>query len=297
MKFLAILSMFLGTILLASVATNADPWKIDASLNLTTGVNSYSNNWEGGEAGSFTWTSQFLGVAEKQFTTLTNSKTTLKLQFGQTEVQNKETKHWSGPQKSTDLIDGEELFRLTLSSWVDPFISLRVISEFLDGSDTLLTRYGNPLDITEAVGASRTLVKNENVEWAARLGGAARQLVDRHHLDTATGLRATDLTEDEGLEFNTDLAANNKAKWVTLLSSLRVYEALVSSKANAAKGTPAADYWKYPHVKWENTLTLRFAKYLMLNVSAYLYYDKPISTDVRLKEAFSAGLMYVYTKK
>jgi hypothetical protein len=297
MKFAAILSVFLGTILLASIATNAAPWKIDASLNLTTGVNSYSDNWEGGEAGSFTWTSQFLGVAEKQFTKLTNSKTTLKLQFGQTAVQDKETKHWSAPQKSTDLIDGEELFRLTLASWVDPFISLRVISEFLDGSDTLFTRYGNPLDITEAVGASRTLVKNEYVEWAARLGGAARQLVDRHHLDTATGLRATDLTEDEGLEFNTDLAANNKAKWVTLLSSLRVYEALVSSKANAAKGTPEADYWKYPHVKWENTLTLRFAKYLMLNLSAYLYYDKPLSTEMRLKESCSAGLMYVFTKK
>jgi hypothetical protein len=275
----------------------ADPWKIDANLNLSTGLNSYSDNWTGGEAGSFTWGSQFLGIAEKQTSKILNTKTTLKLQFGQTAVQNKETKHWSAPQKSTDLIDGEELLRLTLDAWVDPFVSVRAISQFLDGSDSALVRYVNPLDITEALGVSRTLQKGENIDWSTRIGAAARQLVDRDHLDTATRARATDVTNDGGVEFNMDLKANNKEKWMTLLSSLRVYEALLSSKSDAAKGTPAENDWRYPHVKWENTLTLTFAKYLMLNVSAYLYYDKDMSADVRLKETFSAGLTYVYTKK
>ena len=139
--------------------------------------------------------------------------------------------------------------------------------------------------------------KGDRVDWETRIGGAARQTVDRDHLDTVTGTRATDVTNDGGIEFDMDLKANNKAKWVTLLSSLRVYEALVSSEANAEKGTPAENDWRYPHVKWENNLTLSFAKYLMSNVSAYLYYDKDISADVRLKETFSAGLTYIYTKK
>ena len=281
---------------LANVAW-ADPWKLDLNLNLTTGVNSYSNNWVGGEAGSFTWASQFLGNAEKQISPILNTKTTLNLQFGQTAVQDKETKHWSAPQKSSDLIDGLELLRFTLGGWADPFISVRAISEFLDGSDTSLVRYGNPLDVTEAVGGDRVLQKNQNVDWSTRLGIAAHQLVDRHHLDTATGIRANDVTNDGGVEFDMDLKANNNAKWVTLISSLRVYEALVSSKANAAKGTPEENDWRYPHVKWENNLTLNFAKYLMLNVSAYLYYDKDISRDVRLKEAITAGLTYVFSKK
>jgi hypothetical protein len=290
-------ALAVGYIFILAGVLSAEPWKLDLNANLTTAVNSYSNNWVGGEAGSFSWASQFLGSAEKQISPKFNTKTTLKLQFGQTILQNKDTKNWSVPQKSSDLIDGEELLRLTLDSWVDPFISVRVISQFLDGSDTVITRYGNPLDITEALGVSRTLQKSESVEWATRLGVAARQLVDRHHLDTALDTRSTNYTNDGGFEFNMDLKAANKEKWVSYLGSLRVYEALLSSKADEFKGTSAESDWRYPHVKFENTLTLTLAKYLMLNVSAYLYYDKDISSDVRLKETLSAGLTYVYSQK
>ena len=276
-------------------AAGAEPWKLDLSTNLTTALNSYSDNWVGGEAGSFTWAAQFLGVAERQMTEKTSTKTTLKLQFGQTVQQDKKTNDWSVPQKSTDLIDGEELFRLTLGAWVDPFVSARGISEFLDKSDTLLVRYFNPLELTEAIGVSRTLEKNDAVEWSSRLGLADRQLVDRHKLDTATGVRKNDFTNDGGLELDMDLKAANRAKWISYLGSLRLYEALFSSKADKFKGTSQANDWRQPHLKWENTLTLTFAKYLMLNVSAYAYYDKDIASSMRLKETLAAGLTYIYS--
>jgi hypothetical protein len=295
MNNLKLAVLYGGLTLVSAASVRAEPWKIDLSTNLTTALNSYSNNWEGGEAGSFNWASQFLGVAERQMTVKTNTKTTLKLQFGQMAQQDKTTKFWSVPQKSTDLIDGEELFRLTLGSWVDPFISIRGISEFLDKSDTLLVRYFNPLELTEAIGGSRTLAKTETVEWSSRLGFADRQLIDRHHLDTATGVRKNDVTNDGGLELDMDLKAANKEKWISLLSTLRLYEALFSSKADKFKGTPAENYWKWPHMKWENTLTLTFAKYLMLNLSAYAYFDKDIKSDMRLKETLAAGLTYVYS--
>jgi hypothetical protein len=289
---LAVCGIFLFT-----AGLSAEPWKIDANANLTTAINSYSDSWTGGEAGSFTWGSQFLGTAERQLSPKLNTKTTLKLQFGQTKVQDKTSKRWSAPEKSTDLIDAIELLRLTLGAWADPFVSFRAISQFLDGSDNLLIRYVNPLDLTEAAGVSRTLKKSENIDWSTRIGVAARQLVDRQKLDTATGNRKTDVTKDEGVEFDMDLKAMNAQKWVTLLSTLRIYEALLSSKANEFKGTSAENNWRYPHVQWENTLTLTFAKYLMLNLIAYAYYDKDISTKVRLKETFSAGLTYIYSKK
>jgi len=269
----------------------AEPWKIDLNMNLTTALNTYSDNWTGGEAGSFTWATQFLGVAERQLNPKLNTKATLKLQFGQTATQDKTSKAWSVPKKSTDLIDGEELLRLTLGAFVDPFVSVRAISEFLDESDTLLKRYCNPLELTEAVGASRTLKKSETLDWSSRLGGALRQVINRNHLDTATGARKTDVTSDGGVEIDMDLKATNTAKWVTLLSSLRLYEALASSKADSAGN------WRYPHMKWENALTITFAKYLMLNVMAYAYFDKDIKDDFRLKETLSAGLTYIYSKK
>ncbi len=272
----------------------AEPWQLDLNANVTTALNSYSDNWTGGEAGSFTWASQFLGSAQRQLSTKTNTKTTLKLQFGQTATQDKTSKYWKPPQKSTDLIDVEELFRLTLDAWVDPFISVRGISQFLDGSDSTLTRYGNPLDVTEAVGVSKTLKKNDLVDWSTRIGAAARQVVDRRHL-TATGVRKTEVTKDGGVEFNMDVKAVNTGKWMTLLSSLRLYEALVSSKSDAFKGTDAENDWRWPHMKWENTLTMSVSKYLMLNVVAYAYFDKDIAADIRLKETISAGLTYTFS--
>jgi hypothetical protein len=280
-----------------SVVIAAEPWKLDFNANLTMSLNSYSDSWAGGDAGSFTWSSQLLGIAERQLTEKLNTKTTLKLQFGQTKLQDKTTKHWSSPKKSSDLIDLEELFRFTLGVWVDPFISVRGISQFLDQRDPLQTNYFNPWDITEAAGVSRTLKKSEQIEWASRLGIAARQLVDREKLDIVTGKRETDVTNDGGLEFNMDLKVTNKEKWVSFISALKVYEALLSSKADEVKGTAIEDDWRYPHVKFENTLSLTFAKYLMLSLSVYTYYDKDIDDDVRLKETLSAGLTYIFSKK
>jgi hypothetical protein len=89
--------------------TAAEDWKLNINTNLTTAFNSYSDSWSGGEAGSFNWAAQFLGIAEKPFTEKINSRTTLKLQFGQTKVQNKTSKRVS-TRKSSDQIDLEDLF-------------------------------------------------------------------------------------------------------------------------------------------------------------------------------------------
>ena len=283
-----------------SLATglSADPWKIDATANIGTTINSYSNSWSGGEAGSFTWNSQFLGVAERQFAGTWNTKTTLNLQFGQTKVQDKTTKRWSEPQKSTDLIDAEELLRYIAPGWVvNPFASARVITQFVDGSDTAMDRHINPLDITEALGASRTLAKTDRVEWSSRLGIAARQHVDREHLDPVSMNRSTQTTKDGGVELDMNLNAVNKQKWASLISSLRLYEAVVTAHDNATLPPGHEDDWRAPHVQWENTLTLSFKKYLMVNLVADAYYDKTINTAVRLKEALTVGLTYIYAKK
>ena len=92
-----------------------------------------------------------------------------------------------------------------------------------------------------------------------------------------------------------DLKAMNSGKWMTLLSSLRLYEALISSKADELKGTSQEDDWRYPHMKWDNSLSLSVSKYLMINITAYALFDRDINNDVRLKETFSAGLTYIYS--
>ncbi len=276
---------------------SADPWKINATGNLGTVVNSYSNSWVGGNAGSFSWSAQFLGIAEKQLSDHLNAQTTLKLQYGQTETQDKTSHIWSLPQTSVDLIDGQELLRLTSGWWADPFASVRFISQFKDASDTLLTRSINPITVTEAIGVDKTLRKTPTLTWSARGGVAMQQYIDRDVLDTASKLRNTQSANDGGVEVDMHLNATNAKKWATLLSDLRVYEAIVSSQSGQTTGPAGNGAWRDPRVNWENTATLSFAKYLMFNMSFFLVYTTQQSRALQVQETFSAGLTYTFLKK
>jgi hypothetical protein len=279
----------------SSYAADVTPWKLTLNTNVTVGLSTYSDSWVGGEAGSFSWAWQFLGGAEKQLTPSLLTTNTLKLGFGQTKTQNKDTKTWSVPQKSTDLIDFETVERLTLGGWVDPYISGHVISEFVDGRIAECLHYGNPIDISEALGIARTLVKQEQVDWSVRLGGAARQLVDRYTLDPSESKGyKSDVNNDGGVELVTDLKAANKAKWASYATTVRLYEALASSKAKDLQGDAKND-WRYPNANWENSLTLNVTKYIMVNGYVQFLYDRLIHKNWRLKETLGVGLTYMYS--
>ncbi len=273
------------SVVLISDGVFADSWKIGANSNLLLTLNSFSDNWIGGAAGSFVWTAQGTATAEKQISLKVNNKNTLKLAFGQTKTQNKESKHWSMPTKSTDLIDLESLFKFTLGGFIDPYGSVNMISQFSDQRNTALVRYFNPFDIKESFGAIKGIVKNEQVAWNLRLGAAARQIIDRSQ---------PDVVNDGGAELVSELKANSTSKLVQFVSTLKLYEAIISSRANALKGLPGKNDWRHPHLNWENVLTLNVAKYLMFNIYAQLLYDKPLSNHVRLKETVSLGLTYSF---
>ncbi len=51
-------------------------------------------------------------------------------------------------------------------------------------------------------------------------------------------------------------------------------------------------------MKRENTLTLTFAKHLILNISAYAYFDKDIAADIQILISILAkfpGKAYIHT--
>ena len=272
-------------------AVDANPWKLSLNSNLTATLSAYSKNWAGGDAGTVSWTAQLNADAEKQAAKWLLNKNTLKLAFGQTETQNKDTKRWAAPQKSTDLIDFETLGRFTLGGVVDPFIAAHVVSQFMDMRDTLLMRYGNPVDITESFGVARTIIKKDSVGWVARLGGSVRQGVDRHKL-MASGARENDVVDDGGLEFVTEFKATTRQNWITFGSLLRINEALLTSKLDEYKDLPAKhrDDWRYPDVNWENSLTLNVTRFLMVNLYLQLLYDKQVHENAQLKNTSSLGL-------
>lgn len=280
------------SLVVASPVT-AEPWAVSADANLMLTQNAYSDNWVGGEAGAISWTFNSNSLAERQLHAKVHSKNTHKLSFGQTHNQDKETKKWAKPVKSTDLIDLESVLRFTLGAFVDPFAAGRVETQFLDASDPKKSRFLNPITFTESFGIAKVLIKEEKREWTARLGAGFRQHVNRDVLvDTLANKRETQTSSDGGLVFVTDFRTPLARERISYTSKLTVFQALFYSESDKLKGQPNEDYWKSPDVNWENIFTASITKYLMVNLYIQLLYDKEIDLKGRFKQTLSLGLTY-----
>jgi hypothetical protein len=271
---------------------SAEPWKLEADANLTLNQNAYSDNWVGGEAGSISWAFNSNWLAERQLSTKINSKSTLKLLFGQTHAQDVETKNWAKPVKSTDLIDFESVFRFTLGAIVDPYAGVRIETQFLDQSDPGLDRYVNPVKFSASAGIAKVIIKEEKREWTARLGAGVRQYLNRDVLNIETDERETLTSNDGGLVFDSEFKTPLASDKITLQSKLTVFKALIYSEKDDLVGLPNEDYWKAPDVNWENIFTAGITEHLMVNLYIQLLYDKEIDLAGRFKQTLALGLTY-----
>ena len=276
-----------------SVLALAAPWNVALNANLTANQNAYSDNWAGTETGLFAWTFGTDFLAEKTLNTLMNTKNTAKLALGYTTNQDT-AKHWSKPTKSTDLIDLESVLRFTLGAWVDPFASARLESQFTDASDASLTRYVNPLKLTEGFGVARVFLKQPKSELVSKLGGAFKQTIDRDALEPPPNTllaRHTVFDNYGGLLFTTDYNTPLFGDRVTYTTKFSVFQALFFSGAAKLTGD-TANYWKQPDVNWEHTFSAGITKFLMVNLYAQLLYDREVRRDLRFKETLALGLTY-----
>jgi hypothetical protein len=278
-------------IIFGSSFSHAEPWSKSFDTDFTLTQNSYSDSWTGGEAGNISWVWNANGLFEKQVSPKFLYRNTSKLSFGQTHIQNKETKNWQKPEKTTDLIDIENLGLFTLHKYVDPFAGFRLESQFLDASVPGINRYLSPLRLTESAGIARKFYKKDKDELLSRLGFAFRQTITKVVVDTLLEETETETTNDGGLESVTDL---NYALSQTLrvTSKLTLYKALFFSEADEVKGTEAEDYWKTIDVNWENKLAAAVSKYVTVSLYMQLLYDKQITKRGRLKETLSLGITY-----
>jgi hypothetical protein len=277
--------------LVAALAA-AEPWNLAVDANLTVNQNAYSN-WEGGATGLLAYAANSNLLAAKQLNSKMNTRNTLKLAFGQTSTQDT-TGTWAALAKATDEIDFESVLRFTMGWVVDPYASAQLQSQFWDKSDALLSRYFNPVDLSEALGVARQIVKHEKTELVSRLGFGLEQRFGRQVLDTLTATRANKFDNYGGVAFVTDFTTPLAQEKIVYTSKLTLFQALFFSEASALVGQPNADYWKALDVGWENIFTANVTKILMVNIAAQVLYDKEIHTRARLKETLALGLTYKF---
>lgn len=277
-------------------------WKIRSDVKLAAAQASYSENWAGGDVGTLAWTLSSNSLAERQVHPKLNSQNTLKLSFGQTHLQSKDRSTWLAPSKSNDLVDFESVERFTLGAFVDPFLSFRFESQFLDASDDANKRFMNPFVLTETAGIARVLEKRDDREWTARLGFGFRQSVDRNAFvdpfsKERTEEKKTYSTNDGGISFITE-SRRPIAERMSWDSKLSLFKAVFFSKSEQQDGesdeafAAREDKWKTVDVNFENIVNADVSKYISVNLYTQLLYDKEIDLAGRFKQALAMGFTY-----
>lgn len=286
MKRLFIYSLL---VLIIPLALSAEEWKISSDMSLSVTQSAYSDSWQGTELSNITWLASSNSTAEKQLKPWLNSKTTLKLAFGQTHLQKLDIngdKYWVKPEKSTDKIDLESMLRINTGGWLDPFLAVRWESQFIDMSDTAKLRVINPMLFTESAGIIRTFVQSEKTSFNARLGGAFREYIDRDVLQL-TGERKTETSTDGGIEMVSEFKQSFSPVNANFKSRLQVYQALINSKSDELN-----DDWKSPDMVWENVLTGKIWGIVSANLTFEAVYEKEAVHELQWKQILGLGISY-----
>jgi hypothetical protein len=272
----------------------APKWTTSLVTNMMVTQTSYSDSWVGGEAGSVNWVWNLDGTAERPLSSKVDFKSTLRLKFGQTLTQDAETKDWTKPKKSTDLIDWENVMRFTLGGAVDPYAAFRLESQFFDGSAEVKKLYFSPLKLTESFGVARQFYKKENEVVSSRVGLALRQIF-KTSIVNLEPIQTDDSTiTDGGMESVTD-ATLKLAENISYVGKLSIFKALFSSESGREHPLGAKDigvYWSSPDVNWENTFTAAVSKIIAVSLYTQVVYDKDIDKRARFKETLAFGFTY-----
>jgi len=264
-------------------------WNTSGEIGLNVSQNFYNEAWLGSEVGSITWS--YLLIINTSGTLLEKLEFSngLIANFGQTYLQNSETGKWEPPQKSADRIENEAILRFNMGLLADPFSSLRFESQFHDNTFKSVPRYIHPIILSESMGVSKFLYKNNKNEVQTRLGFTVKEFFERP-VDTLTmSIAGSNVRVDGGLEWVTS-GIHSLSENVLYKGELRIYKAFFNSKAGKLEGTPEEALWKNPDIDFKNILSVSIIKYLKVNFYLQLIYEREINSRIMIKENLLVGL-------
>ena len=273
------------------------PWAYGILGGLTLNQSAFSDNWSGGDKGSINWVASANLEAKRQFSAKFNLANTLQLAYGETSTQRSDPsdpgrKVWSAPDKTSDLILFESIGRFTLQKVVDPYVGVRLDSQFLDESSPVGSLKLNPIKLTETAGVARVLHCGREdstgckEEWIARGGFGFRQTIARAFTDATGDNTERFTTNDGGLEFASTAKYPMANDRIVYVGNLNVFypvfyslsDALTEFDRLAQVADPGreavADFWKSPDVNFQNTFTSSLTSWLNVSLFAQFVYDK-----------------------
>lgn len=294
MKFLYILLIILWYYDIPLSKSTDSAWKVSIKTNTTCALNTLSQNYSGSSAGSFVWIACANTVVSRTFGQTAIHENTLKVGFGQTRIQDKNTGSWSSPVKSTDYLNLISVLKFNTQCFKDSYLSLKINSNFLDDRQKENKRYINPIETIESFGIQRKLFNKKEFSWKIDFGGALRQVTDRRIKDFDTlGLNYTyrnNLDYDGGLEFGSEITTN-KNNWLLFTSKLYAYQALFCPLKEFTK----LSTWYYPDIKWDNSVKVCLTPFLAFSYTMQFTLNKDLDSAPFIKQHFGISLLLDYS--
>jgi hypothetical protein len=267
------------------------PWTTSEEVSLNLSQSAFSNNWSGGDRGSIVAVAGSVTCVKGQVRTGFNQEFKLRLAYGKTEQQASDPANpgrnlWGTPDKTTDQILFESTGRFTAAWIADPFLALRVESQFEDQSNPAGVLNLNPIKITESGGFARALAQTDTTSTITRLGFGFRQTIGRTLLGASPRTIASFHSNDGGIQWQTDVTQPLLDRHVMYTGSLLVFKPLFYSKSTALEqfdraaraaypGREAvAGFWKVAKVNFQNAFVAQITKRINVNLAAQLVYDK-----------------------
>ena len=247
--------------------------KLSGSINLT--QTGYSNWAKGGE-NTIAWSTRVDGDAKRygpkwswQFTGI--------LLFGQTKQEGESIRN------TLDKIDIDGTISCKTNRYVNPYMSVGVLSQFAKGYDfskdppELKSNFWDPAYLTQSLGA-RVQFKVVN----SNLGLGFKQTIARRftqYSDDPETEKVEKLKLETGLTSKTQVDAKFNTV-LTLKSKLELFSAF--------DDLDAVD------LNLDMLLTAKLNKYVVVSLNLLLNYDKDVLRKLQFKEITSVGLSYSF---
>ena len=254
----------------------AGPWKhsVVSGLNMTQVA---LKDWaQGGESAlSYAVSAYGRSIREDSVTLWTN---TYKFTFGQARLGSQ------GLKKTDDKIDIESVISYKLRTFVDPYASLTLKSQFAlgftydpeTGAKTAVSKFFDPAYLTQTVGFGYQPVP----QVKTRLGAGLREVITSQfnaYADDPTTNHVETIKIDGGFESVTNI-------------DLDLDEGLVfTSKLELFAAFTALDE---VIIRADNTIAAKFNKFISIILNMQIINDRRVTPRTQIKETLSLGISY-----
>jgi hypothetical protein len=286
-------SLLLGTVAFAQAPADSTPtgWQVKSRMGLQLQQSQFSNSWQGDEQGTVAWAWTWNSEAGKQLTKRLNLLNTTLFQFGQTHQQSADRDAWEKPRKSADKITYRGLLRFDAQTWIEPFLSLDIDTQFYSELDSLgvsKTAVFTPAIFRANAGIASTVHESPSRRVITRLGIGSKTRVDRLHFNTTTLEVSTRRASEAGVEWFTTgrwAAPEDKTIYET---EVRFFKAFATSEPH----DPERDHWSQVDIDWQNSLSAKVTRYIEFVLFWQILYEAQEDLRGQFKQTLGAGLTW-----